>query len=65
MDKIFHIYGWASEGKPLIRHGTAIMGAALGKKDRTILATLEVGQSFSPMFKTLAGKIAYRVERVK
>jgi hypothetical protein len=65
MDKIFHIHGWASDGKPLIRHGTEIMGAALGKKDRATLASLKVGESFTPLFTTLSGKIAYRVERVQ
>jgi hypothetical protein len=65
MDKIFRIHGWASDGKPIIRYGTEIMGAALGKKDRATLAALKVGESFSPLFRTLSGKIAYRVERVK
>jgi hypothetical protein len=65
MNKIFHIHGWASDGKPLIRYGTEIMGAALGKKDRATLAALEVGESFSPLFTTPSGKIAYRVERIK
>jgi hypothetical protein len=65
MNKVFHIHGWASDGAPLIRYGTESMRAALGKKDRGILDSLEVGQSFSPLFRTLSGKIAYHVERVK
>lgn len=60
----FAIHGWASDGKPLIRCGVGwLQFSNLGRKDRAAIYALEVGQSVDAMFKTIAGRIVYRVER--
>ncbi len=64
--KVFHIFGWKSDGSPLIRAGVNWLNfdrqtKALGEAIRAL--PLNEGK-FLP-FRTVAGEIAYFVKRVK
>jgi hypothetical protein len=64
--KIFHIKGWCSDGKPLVRYG--ILWLKFDKQPMALvkaICALPINEDKFLPFKTLAGEIGYHVERVK
>ena len=64
--KQFHILGWFSDGRPIIRFG--ILWLKFSKQSMRLVRAiqdLDVNEEKSLEFKTLAGGIPYTVRRVR
>lgn len=63
--KVFHIFGWCSDGKPLVRLGLNWVGYS--GQTRAFLKTvqsMEVGEDRYLPFRTIAGEKSYQIKRV-
>ena len=64
--KLFGIYGWLSDGRPITRIGTKWI--AISGQSRIFyeeVQKLEPTQEIIIPFKTTAGEVTYRIKRVK
>lgn len=63
--KVFHIFGWHSDGKPLIRYGLNWIGYS--GQTRAFLKTvqsMELSEERNLPFRTFAGERTYLIRRV-
>lgn len=65
--KVFHIFGWKSNGCAIVRSGVLWATPEFGQTRAFLRTVLDfpLGARKSLPFKTAAGQIAYEVERVK
>ena len=64
--KLFSIYGWLSDGRPVTRTGTQWIAMSGQSRDFYNKAqALQPGEDAFLLFKTSAGYVGYRLKRIK